>query len=256
MIEKRFLFNGRAVPFGGRITRIDPARDLNYCVDDMASSALPVVGGCSLGRGEAFELVADEPRRVRLFSAREYGSESKGERAADGTYHTSVQTFVKGVEIIERITVDSLGAALTSTHGPVDRYASIRPEAGTDIQGFRLDGVEVKVELDLEPFRKYATRQGYKRAARATSKGGLVPEARGIVFGTIVRKMTFEGPPPEGATIRSNVIYWKNVGRIYVGEILITDHSRHLTMLRVQLGSPIEGSFALGDVESNGTGVP
>jgi hypothetical protein len=167
-----------------------------------------------------------------------------------------VSTFVESAEVIERIQVDRLEARLISLHGQKDRFASIRPEPSTSIRGVRFDGVELLIDLDLEPFRKYPTRQTFKRAARLRHKLGIVPEAKGIIFDTIVRKMRWNGTPPQGAVIRGNVVIWKDVGRIHFGEILISDHERRLTMFRAQLGSPMEGVFAMGDAETNGMTVP
>ena len=42
-------------------------------------------------------------------------------------------------------------------------------------------------------------------------------------------------------------------GKIFFGELLIADMSRRLTMMRLDLGSPLGGSLACGEVQSNGT---
>jgi hypothetical protein len=257
MIEQRFLFNGSAVPFAGEITRIDPIPHVEHVLDDRASSALSVTGGLSTGMGEGFEFRVSDPRSIRLFSAREYGSSTSGKWVGDGGfYQTEVASFVKSAEVIERIQVDHLESRLISVHGLKDRNASIRPQPSTTIQGVRFDGVELLIELDLEPFQKWATKQAYKRGARLRHKLGIIPEAKGVIFDTIVKKMRWNGTPPEGAVIRRNVVVWKDVGRIHFGEILLSDHSRRLTMFRAQLGSPMEGVFAMGDAETNGLTVP
>ena len=40
---------------------------------------------------------------------------------------------------------------------------------------------------------------------------------------------------------------------MFFGELLVTDLSRRLTLLRLELGSPVGGAVAAAEVESNGT---
>ena len=46
------------------------------------------------------------------------------------------------------------------------------------------------------------------------------------------------------------------LGKIFFGEILVASHSRRLTMLRLDLGSPVGGLLAFSEVETNGTWYP
>ena len=48
-----------------------------------------------------------------------------------------------------------------------------------------------------------------------------------------------------------NRITWKGVGDIFLGELLVSDHYRQLTMLRVEFGSPVGGYAVAGEVQSN-----
>jgi len=45
-------------------------------------------------------------------------------------------------------------------------------------------------------------------------------------------------------------------GTVYFGEITLAPQMRRLTMVRVNLGSPIGGDFASGDVMDNGSISP
>ena len=56
-----------------------------------------------------------------------------------------------------------------------------------------------------------------------------------------------------GATIEQHVVTVPDFGKIFFGELLITDLSRRLTMLRLELGSPIGGAVACAEVENNGS---
>ena len=45
-------------------------------------------------------------------------------------------------------------------------------------------------------------------------------------------------------------------GRVFFGELLISEFSRRLTMVRMALGSDAGGSASAGDVETNGGWSP
>ena len=55
-----------------------------------------------------------------------------------------------------------------------------------------------------------------------------------------------------GGEVKDNVIVLKGFGRIFLGELLITEVSRRLTLLRLKLGSPVEGEIACAEIETNG----
>ena len=68
-------------------------------------------------------------------------------------------------------------------------------------------------------------------------------QSYGTTYATIVRSIKWAGDPYPGATIEQHVVTVPDFGKIFFGELLITDQSRRLTMLRLELGSPI-GGFA------------
>jgi hypothetical protein len=47
-----------------------------------------------------------------------------------------------------------------------------------------------------------------------------------------------------------------NFGNIYLGEVHIKDNERRITMMRLELGSPVGGSIALGGGSGNGVPFP
>ena len=75
----------------------------------------------------------------------------------------------------------------------------------------------------------------------------------GTTYATVVRSIKWTGNPYPGATIDQHVVTVPDFGKIFFGEILITDLSRRLTMLRLELGSPIGGSLCCAEVETNGS---
>ena len=62
--------------------------------------------------------------------------------------------------------------------------------------------------------------------------------------------------PSARARISGHSVHVKDFGTVFFGEMLITGHTRRLTMVRMQLGSPESGSIAFGEVETNGSWYP
>jgi hypothetical protein len=47
-----------------------------------------------------------------------------------------------------------------------------------------------------------------------------------------------------------------NFGKIYLGEVHMIHNTRRVTMMRLELGSPVAGSIALGGGSGNGLPYP
>jgi hypothetical protein len=71
-----------------------------------------------------------------------------------------------------------------------------------------------------------------------------------------VKNITIQGKVPSDVVVDGYTVKWPNVGRVILGEVLITDYYRRLTMLRVQLGSPVEGQSSSSDLVVNGVTMP
>ena len=53
-----------------------------------------------------------------------------------------------------------------------------------------------------------------------------------------------------------DIVVLPTFGRVFFGELLISEASRRLTMVRMALGSDAGGSAGGGDVETNGIWSP
>jgi hypothetical protein len=82
---------------------------------------------------------------------------------------------------------------------------------------------------------------------------GRLLHSCGTTYATIVKSIRWGGEPYPGATIDHNSVTVPNFGIMFFGELVVTDISRRLTMLRLELGSPVGGDVAAAEVESNGT---
>jgi hypothetical protein len=256
-MEKRFVFRGSAVGAAGHIHKPE---DLIVWVQ--GASTLPVIGGYSRSTTERVkfsDIVTVEHVRTQVT-----GDFDKKQNA----YTTLTASVVKGLNVDGRLTADALESTLTSTHPDDGREPSIVP-TGTQIVNLRLDGYPIEVKVENELFTKYATKtqlsraytsddafykrygQKFQRSDKEKKSAGKrqIPEVSGYVITTIVSEVRTKHPKAE---VKDNVIVLRGFGRIFLGELLITEVSRRLTLLRLKLGSPVEGEVACAEVETNG----
>lgn len=273
-IERRFIFRGNATPVGGRISR-----PKELVIEAGGASSLTVSGGRSRGVlkttrfGEFAALKSAETLAEGLFDDRAQARELTFGRVREEslTSTTLVRSDVRGVVVGTKplLRADQLRAALVAASPGRSGEPSIRTRdmriAGVDVGGHALI-----VDLDTELFEQYDTRSklltaidkpSFLRQRSAnflmTDPGQVfVTQADGMIYASVVREIRWKGKPYPGATIDRHVVTVPDFGKIYFGEMFITSISRRLTMMRLQLGSPMGGFLAYSEVETNGSWYP
>ena len=257
--DKRFVFRANAIGVAGQISRPETA----VCMH--GHSSLPVVGGYAQSNIKRTEL----PQVFEFDSAwtQTTGDFSEREQA----YKTLATAWVKGLNVTNRLTADFLEATLTSTQPIHGGHPSIVPTT-IKIENLRLDGHPINVKVDTKLFTEHSTKESLSKAyegdddfhknyghrfhassnAPAAEAGGKrrIPEVAGYLHCSIVDDIKTDHPKVE---IDGHAIRLDGFGTIYLGEFLITDISRRITVLRLKLGSPVAGDMACADVESNGS---
>ena len=71
-----------------------------------------------------------------------------------------------------------------------------------------------------------------------------------------MKSIRWDGKPFPKSEIHDNMVVLPTFGSVFFGELLISQYSRRLTMVRMALGSDSGGSASAGDVETNGTWSP
>ena len=278
-LRRRFIFHGNAAAIGGRIVR--PA---DVMIDSPVSSSLTVVGGRTHAQagptrfGEWVSFASAATSAEGIFDDVKQQIEFSYHRVAQDTLTmtTHVSADVTGLSVDEtpQLTIKRVHAALTSKSPAGSGEPSIALGDETTIEGAAIDGRGLVVELATDVFQRYDTRSKLLTAAddpafvRASGSslfmtspsGGVAAPPAGrllqgndTIYATIVKSITWEGQPFAGATIDNNVVIVPNFGKIFFGELLITERSRRLTMVRMELGSPSGGEVAVAEVDSNGT---
>jgi len=240
-MKSRFFYHAFGVGLGGRITR--PCCEI---IDAQATTALPTVGGISSSRIDAY-------RFREILSVRSARAYAVGSEDSDGAYNTSVTVTVEGLDILGVITAEWMTPRRTSQHveGADEPVIS---SIGSEFRDLRIGGelVDVKVQ-DRDQFFTERTAKQFNEHAQAAN-AGPEPAAR-------------RGPPRflvgnKGATLcsllkpESYEIRVPTVGTVFLGEILASGYARRLTMLRVEMGSPVAGRLEFASGEINGYTFP
>lgn len=270
-VEDRFVFLGVATGPAGLITRVDEDTTVDAVMPVQAASALPVIGGLSEVRSGPYVLKIEKPRPVTLFSVGSSYTRAEGRVGKDGTYVTTVVAQTEEAVITENINIPATRAALVSLHGKRDKVAGITPE-GSVLEKIRLGRYTAMIELDLDPFIKNPTqasllsfyrrnakfrRENYRRFHAPSPEATEVPAyTDGTIVTSIVKRIFWDGEPNPDVTIDNYTMIWKGVGRLILGELLISETSKRLTMIRTMLGSPIEGKATFSEVQTNGHRIP
>jgi hypothetical protein len=286
----RFLFRGNASGIGAHLRR-----PVDTIWKVQGASSLPTIGGVSessvnwaeFKKSKDYKQLGDFRDYIRFDSihteasgdfvdqqaalAMTFGKAEEGKIATQ----TTVVSTVTGLVVANRLKIASASAGLVADYPKPRQQPPIRPR-GNAIEGVSIDGHELAVELNEKVFAEKATLRdlisAYERddafyrkhrrhfvetgAGTGASLKRRAPLARGYIYCTVVSRIRWVGDPHPDAKIGNNVVTVPEFGRIYFGELLISEYARRLSMLRIKLGSPEGGDLCLSEVETNGSTWP
>jgi len=277
--RRRQIFSAHAAAFGGHIIR---PKDI--VLEAPSASALTVVGGRSVGRipatefGEFFKIKSASTFAEGLFDDRKAFLALTNHEVEEQTLTatTRVRAEVNGLVVGDqpRLTIRKLRAGLTGTTPLGSGQPSIRVDKDVVIEGVTIDKYRLIVELQPTTFQRLDTQAKLLVAADDPAfltsggdavfirtpvdgepapprTGRLIEAYCGTIYATIVKSIKWDGKPFPDAEIDGNIVIVPDFGRIYFGELLISAHSRSLTMVRMTLGSHVGGRASAGGVEDN-----
>jgi hypothetical protein len=173
--------------------------------------------------------------------------------------------------VLKRLSIANLSLGLISRSARGKAQPPIQLQ-GNRIDGVVIDGYKLKVTLAEAFYTKHDTQDKLRAAHKKglpvhhacmflPHKQGLeevteFPEANGIVKCTIVQSLEWVGKPHPTAKIYGHVVELPDFGKIYFGEMFVKGDTRRLTLLRLQLGSPVGGELVCCDGETNGSTLP
>jgi hypothetical protein len=257
--EKRFLCAGTVHVVAGFLTK-----GVTGTVAAQTANILPLMGGEYTLRQSNFQFEKFNGKdAVRFGSA---VAETTGTRdPAPGPMGVSTVTAtLEDVEVLGVLKVERIHARL-ECRVPLDGSGdSSITVAKASFEGLSVRGHVIAPHLEIDSF---VTNDGdswtglhdrfFKDPVfqkREISGGPLLPSTESIYM-TLVDQPG-QSFPSDGITCAGNLITVKDFGIIHVGEYLVTPYKRHLTMLRLELSGPVDGTLTLVDVYSNGQPYP
>ena len=220
--SERYIFSAYATSLGALLHQ-----PVKAFLSDVPCAAIPVTGGLiSQSRDEvSFRVGAQEVLKAGRASATVLG-ELRGNH-----YVTLATSTVEKLNILDVVTADLVVSRVTSMY-PVRKSGEKRPEgesqssqfclAGSHFENLRIDGK--LIEYDVDP--------------------GLQSEE-----GFSIRKLEVAHRCLFGERREHRVAQF---GTVHLGEVDMYGAKVILTMLRVELGCPFAGAFAVGGSSSNG----
>lgn len=263
-MPSRFHFHGHAIGAGGRIHH-----PFHEFINVQAASVLPEIGGH--GSAQVSDFHYRDILHFRHAFTEVTGTRVEGK---DGkvSYKTLVRSRVDGLDIMGMVTADRVEARLVAfTDDDRDGEPSFK-FTGSYFENIRIAGVPVNVHLGVDVFDRLHKHRDLVESYRnkkefhdlfhdlkvklkeaparvknwlqdAPEKGSELPHIDGVTTLSLVRRLEPERPefPCFG-----HIIFVEGFGTIHLAEVSFSKRERHVTMLRVDLGSPVEGTLDVG----------
>lgn len=277
-IKKIYLYNAHGYGFGGRIDR-----PFQHVLDVHAGASLPTTGGYEVSRRENFRL----NEIISYTAAHTVVAGSRNEK--DGSYTTLASSTIEGLNILDMVTADRIVARVASKQLITDDEPTITP-IGSHFENLRIAGCPIEVELDTDLFNRFGTFSDFKKAYEGDQQhrermqaaflwgkpkfevpdflrerynwfaGDKFPESKGIVLCSLVKGFkTCCGEFKDNCgelKVYGNVIDVPQFGKVYLGEVMLKQYEREVTMLRVEMGSPTSGPASGPSGGGGGTTYP
>jgi len=259
-VQQTFHYNASAHAFSGHFTR-----PVQHLIEVQAPTALPTIGGAGSSRVENFKFkeyvkfaagythVAGSEQRERV----------KGEEKV--TYTTLVTATIENLNILDVVTADRIVSRISSYYvrGASESHFSF---LGSSFENLHIGGCKADITLNHDFFVKYKTfaavrnelennKEFQTMAEDPFETGTPIQLAAGheVILCSLVKKMKTDAPD---VTTQAHAFVIPHFGRVYLAEAIIDECKRTLTMLRLELGSPIAASGVFAQSVGNGRPWP
>jgi hypothetical protein len=257
--KKRYLHQASAIATSGRINR--PFCDL---IPTQASLALPLDGGFESKRVEGFRY-----KEIMSFASA-YSEVAGSEHGPEGPFDTLALTAIEKLNILDVVTCDRIVARISVKR----ELGAGEPEIttiGSRFERLRI-GSHFFDELDLgvgvicesitwsnlqKALQDDKNKAALAQAALTAPNGERIPVPDEK---TTPNKLGFSLAPGSGRSSSIKEVQAKidipQFGSVYLGEFYISQFSRHLVMLRVRMGCPVDGGTNVGAGGGGGDTYP
>lgn len=244
----------------GRVLSGQFDRPEQHTIEAQAATALSSSGGRERARVENFKL-------AELVSFKAGYSHVSGSKKIQGNrviHTTQVTSVVEGLNILDMVTADRIVARLASSYESGDESRILL--LGTRFENLQIAGKKVEVELHEELALKLDTFAAVRKEFEANAEframtenffePGKLPKKIAtdeVVRCSLVSKVspgTFPAIERQGCC--GHIFVIPEFGKIHLAEISFQHGRKSVTMLRLELGSPIDGDLVVVEGDSNG----
>jgi hypothetical protein len=255
-VKRVFHFHANGHALSGSFTR-----PISKIIEAQAPAVLPTIGGYGNARIESFRL----DQYVQFRAGYSHVAGSKHQKENKEIHSTLVTSTVEGLNFLDVVTADRVVSRISAYHILSDDEAHYT-FVGSAVENLKIGGHPVEIELNdqlfanldtLEKVKKELERdKEFKKMAEDPFHSGnrtKLEDGHGEILCSLVKNIKTTAP---GVTIEGHALVIPDFGRVYVAETLIGSSKRTLTMLRFELGSPVEGNAVVAQIIGNGTPWP
>lgn len=276
--KRVYYYHADSNAFGGHIET--PFKQL---IPVAAPSSLPPVGGyesAHTGRYQLEDILSFESAHTQVAGSVSHKT---------GGWTTLASAVVEGLNVLNVITADRIVAQI-ATENPPEGYIPTVSFVGTQIQNLRVSGFPVDPVFNLGmcdqglaagrfPERAVVDNESFLDRAKAQyermNNSKLLPEwvqdrsipawvrerytwdnaqlrERAAVSCSLVTEVRGQFPGrPFG-----HVLEIPEIGRVFLGELLLDDNTYRIIGMRLELGCATQGSLSVSTASKEGTGYP
>jgi len=255
-VKRVFHYHAHGHALGGSFTR-----PVSRFIEVQAPSVLPTIGGYGNARVENFRL----DNHIQFKAGYSHVAGSKQQKDNKESHTTLVTAVVEGLNLLDVVTADRVVLRLSGDHVFSDEESHFS-FLGSTLENLKICGHSVEIELNdrlfahLDTFAKVKkeleTDKEFKKMAEDPFHSGTPTKLRdgnGEILCSLVKTIKTNAP---GVTVEGHALVIPAFGRVYIAEALIGLNKRTLSMLRFELGSPVEGTAVVSQAVINGTHFP
>ena len=230
-------------------------RPIQKLIEVQAAASLPKIGGHGNSRVNKFKF----EEFVSFESA--YTHVSGSQNKADSSYTTLVTATIEGLNVLDVVTADRIVSRLSAEH-PAEHHEPQIVMLGSKFENLRIAGCPVEAELNHDLFMKLDTFAAIRKELESnadfrkmaedpyqTGQARKISETHGVVLCSLIKNMKTSCP---GVTRHGHAFVIPQFGKVFLGEVLAQHGTRTLTMLRLELGSPITATATASETAVNG----
>jgi len=275
-LSSLFRFKGQATGLAGRM-RV-PFQEI---IESQASATLAAVGGfdSAVSRNFCYRDMIRFDHALSVVTGSRLNDVVR-DAETHKVHSTLIQSIVEGLDILGIVTADRIEAHIVSEHVSGGTGQPTVQLIGTRFENLRVAGVQLEIDLATDVFDRHDTFAKFTDAFQSDEQLrqlfqaqnhdiGEAPSAVSRFLGHLLREPVDDLPVTNGiaglSLVRQvaaktrlfrcygHVIHVPGFGTIRLAEVGVSALTRSVTMLHVNMGSPVMADAVVGSGEDGGS---